>query len=65
VEKRGELTHVRTVRGGELDLYRGQDGGYGIVWNTDALRRESTRAFAELDLIRRNANLYEKQRQLK
>jgi hypothetical protein len=46
-------------------VYRGNDGQYGLVWNTEALRRENQRAFAELDLIKRNAATYAKQRTLR
>jgi hypothetical protein len=65
VTREGPLTVVQTVRGERLELFHGQDGWYGLVWNTEALQRENTRAFAELDLIRQNAALYEKQRALK
>jgi hypothetical protein len=65
VEEQGQLVIVQTVRGKQLELFRGKDGRYGLVWNTQALQRESSRAFAELDLIQRNAALYEKQRALR
>jgi hypothetical protein len=64
VEHRDRLVQVETVRGEHLELYRGDDGTYGLVWNTETTRRENTRAFAELDLIKRNADMYAKQRAL-
>ncbi len=60
----GDLARVVTVRGEQLELFRGNDGRYGLVWNTDSLKRESTRAYAELDLIEKNAELYKKKRAL-
>jgi hypothetical protein len=48
----------------ELAARLASHGKYGVVWNTDALRRENQRAFAELDLIKRNAEMYAKQRAL-
>jgi hypothetical protein len=65
VREEGDLAWVTTVRGEQLELFRGNDGRYGIVWNTESLKRESTRAYAELDLIEKNAELYQKQRALK
>lgn len=64
VRHEGPLAVVEMVRGGQVQLYRGKDERYGLVWNTEALMRESRRAFAELDLVRKNAELYEKQRKL-
>lgn len=55
----GEIVVVRTARGSEVRLYRGNDTWYGIEWHTDELIRERTRAAAELDLVQRNAKLYE------
>lgn len=55
---------VKTARGGELRMYRGNDTWYGIVWNTEALRRERDRAAAELDQVKSNAALYDEQRKL-
>ena len=60
----GPLTRVTTVRGTELGLYRAEDGRYGIVWETDALVRERSRAAAELDLIQKNAAAYRAQHAL-
>jgi len=64
VRHRERTVEVETVRGERLELYRGDDGTYGLVWNTEAARRENSRAFAELDLIKRNAEMYAKQRAL-
>ncbi len=55
---------VKTARGGELRMYRGDDMWYGIVWNTDALRRERNRAAAEFNQVKSNAELYREQRKL-
>jgi hypothetical protein len=54
----GSSTRVRTVRGGELVLYRGTDTWYGIEWHTEELMRERSRAAAELDLVQKNAEIY-------
>jgi hypothetical protein len=61
----GRLAVVQTVRGTTTELYRGDDGRYGLVWETAALARERTRSAAELDLIQKNAALYRSQRALK
>jgi len=58
------LATVTTVRGTETQLYRGDDGQFGLVWETATLVRERTRAAAELDLIRKNGQLYRSQRAL-
>jgi hypothetical protein len=58
VREDGEQTVVTTVRDTELALHRGKDGRYGLVWQTDALVRERSRAAAELDLIQKNARAY-------
>jgi hypothetical protein len=64
VEHHGSVADVETIRGGKLQLYRDPEGNYGLIWNTPALQRENTRAFAELDLIKKNADMYAKQRSL-
>lgn len=61
----GEVTVVETVRGTEARLYRASDGRYGLVWNTDALVRERTRAAAELDLIQKNGATYRSEQGLR
>jgi hypothetical protein len=55
---------VKTVRGTETQLYRGDDGRFGLVWETAALVRERTRAAAELDLIQKNGQQYRAARAL-
>jgi hypothetical protein len=65
VHEEGRLAHVTTVRGDTLTLYKADDGSYGLVWNSDALVRERARAYAELELTKRNAKLYEEKRGLK
>jgi hypothetical protein len=64
VEVDGPLTRVTTVRDTELTLYQAKDGRYGIVWETEALARERTRAAAELDVIAKTAVAYRAQRAL-
>jgi len=64
-QEHDRLVRVETIRGESVELYRADDGTYGLVWNSDALRRESSRSFAELDLIQRNADMYAKQRALR
>ena len=58
-----ELT-VETARGTELRLYRGDDGWYGIVWNTEALLAERDDANRDLEMVRQNAEVYERRRAL-
>ncbi len=65
VQHRERTVEVETVRGERLELYRADDGTYGLVWNSEAAQRENSRAFAELDLIKQNADMYAKQRALK
>jgi len=64
VELDDKLATVTTVRGTKTQLYRGEDGNYGLVWETAALVRERTRAAAELDLIRKNGQQYRSQQAL-
>jgi hypothetical protein len=65
IREDGPLATVETVRGGHVTLYRADDGTYGLVWNSDALVRERARAYAELELTKRNAALYAQKRTLK
>jgi hypothetical protein len=58
VRSSGAVSVVRTTRGGELTLYRGTDTWYGIEWHTEELIRERSRAAAELELVRKNAETY-------
>jgi hypothetical protein len=55
---------VQTSRGGRLRLHRGKDGLWGIVWKTQALSEERTRAARELIQIRHNAAVYRRRRTL-
>jgi len=61
----GDLTHVKTVRGAELTLYRAKDRRYGVVWRSEELMRERRRAFAELSSIEANGKVYSAQGALK
>jgi hypothetical protein len=56
----GDELEVTTVRGRTLHMHAGQDGRYGIVWNTQALFEERARASRELRLIADNAAIYRK-----
>jgi hypothetical protein len=58
------LSTVTTVRDTEAQLYRAEDGSYGLVWESASLMRERTRAAAELDLIKKNGAQYRAQRKL-
>jgi hypothetical protein len=58
------ISTVTTVRDTEAQLYRADDGSYGLVWESAALMRERTRAAAELDLIKKNGAQYRAQRAL-
>ena len=58
VQRDGMLWTVNTVRGTTLALYRSEAGHYGLVWETPALLRERVRAAAELDLVKKNGELY-------
>jgi hypothetical protein len=61
---RGVELEVRTARGGSLRLYRGDSGAWGIIWNTEALAAERSRASRELLQIRSNAEVYRRRRAL-
>ncbi|HEX5658406.1 MAG TPA: hypothetical protein VFX59_14485 [Polyangiales bacterium] len=58
------ISLITTVRDTEAELYRADDGTYGLVWESAALMRERTRAAAELDLIKKNGAQYRMQRKL-
>jgi hypothetical protein len=64
VQVRDRISTVTTVRDTEAQLYRADDGSYGLVWESAALMRERTRAAAELDLIKKNGAQYRAQREL-
>ena len=55
---------IETTKGGRFTLHRGQDGAFGIVWNTSQLQEERTRAARELIQIQHNAEVYRKRRAL-
>ena len=65
IRKEGNVAHVTTVRGTKVSLFRDKSGRYGVSWNTKELARERTRAFAELELIERNAKQYARGRALR
>ncbi|MFW5921636.1 MAG: hypothetical protein ACOCUS_07335 [Polyangiales bacterium] len=61
----GEELVVHTARGTEVRLYRSASGSWwGIVWNTDELAAERDKANQDLRAIRRNAEIYERRREL-
>jgi hypothetical protein len=45
-------------------MHAGNDGWFGLVWNTEALVEERAQAARELEQIRENASVYRKQREL-
>jgi hypothetical protein len=61
---RGDELEVRTAAGATLRMYRGQDGLWGVVWHTDGLSEERTRAWRELVQIEENAAVYRRRRAL-
>jgi hypothetical protein len=63
-EAQGDEIAVTTVRGAILHMHAGSDGGYGIVWNTQALSDERAQASRELKLIGENAAVYRRRREL-
>ena len=63
VARGGEVV-VTTVRGTTLHMHAGQDGRYGIVWNTKPLSDERAQAARELTQIRENAAVYRRRREL-
>jgi len=63
-ERVGKLLRVRTVRGTTLDMYPGDDGWYGLVWNTEALSQERNEAARQRVQIVKNAEIYRRRRDL-
>ena len=63
-ENTGGDVVVHTARGGTLHMHAGKDGWYGLVWNTDALDAERSKATRDLDQIRQNATAYRLRRTL-
>jgi hypothetical protein len=60
----GDEVVVTTVRGTTLHMHAGENGGYGIVWNTRRLSDERAQASRELTQIRENAVVYRRRREL-
>jgi hypothetical protein len=63
-ERVGKLLRVRTIRGTTLDMYPGDDGWYGLVWNTEALSQERNEAARQRVQIVKNAEIYRRRRDL-
>ena len=55
---RGDEVEVTTVRGRTLRMHAGTDGGYGIVWSTDATANERSHSARELRRIKENAEIF-------
>jgi hypothetical protein len=60
----GNELRVTTSRGTTLHMFAGHDGRYGIVWNTPACDAERAQASRDFQLIRENAAVYRKRREL-
>ncbi|HEX4353355.1 MAG TPA: hypothetical protein VHZ95_10580 [Polyangiales bacterium] len=60
----GDEVEVTTVRGKTLRMHAGNDGGYGLVWKTEALSDERDQAARELVRIRENAAVYRQRKKL-
>ena len=58
----GKEVRVTTSRGTTLHMFAGQDGRYGIVWNTPATMAERSQASRDLGVIRENAEVYRKRK---
>lgn len=63
-ERSGDDVVVHTARGQTLHMHAGKDGGFGLVWNTEALSAERDEAARELTQIRDNAETYRRRRAL-
>jgi len=63
-ERQGDEIVVTTARGGTLHMFPGSDGWFGLVWHTQELADERTRAARELLQIRDNAATYRRRREL-
>lgn len=55
---------VHTAPGAVLQLHRGRDGWWGLVWNTEALSHERDTAARELLQVKANAEVYRRRRAL-
>jgi hypothetical protein len=60
----GDEVRVTTSRGTTLHMFAGQDGRYGIVWNTKACMAERAQASRDFRQIEENARVYRKRREL-
>jgi hypothetical protein len=60
----GDEVRVTTSRGTTLHMFAGQDGRYGIVWNTKACMAERAQASHDFRQIEENAVVYRKRRAL-
>ena len=64
-EEQGDLLVVHTARGEELTLYRREEGHWwGMVWHTEELDRERSRASQDLRRVEANATTYERRQRL-
>jgi hypothetical protein len=64
-EEDGDELVVHTTRGAELRLYRrGEGHWWGIVWHTEALDRERSRANQDLRRVEANAETYRRRSRL-
>lgn len=63
-EPDGRELRVTTTRGATLHMYAGEDGRYGIVWNTPACMAERAQAHRDFQLIKQNGQIYRKRREL-
>ncbi len=63
-EPEGKEIRVTTTRGTTLHMFAGQDGRFGIVWNTPACMAERAQASRDFRLIEENAAIYRKRRAL-
>lgn len=64
-EEEGEELVVHTTRGADLRLYRrGEGHWWGIVWHTEALDRERSRANQDLRRVEANAETYRRRNRL-
>lgn len=60
----GAEVSIRTVRDTNLTLHKGNDGWYGIVWQTEQLAAERERAARDLAQIQDNARVYRERKRL-
>ena len=60
----GDELRVRTAAGGDLRMFKGRDGLWGLVWRTQELSDERLRAARERLQIEANAEVYRRRRAL-